>query len=62
MKFYDSRDEKDLTRVESILSRGGIEYSLAPTEAGFDIVSEIQVAEEDVPYAEELLLKASLKR
>ena len=55
--FYDPRDEADLTRIEQLLKQGGIEYSLKrePT-AGLGPM-QIHVAEEDVPRAEELLLR-----
>lgn len=56
-RFYDAKDDGDLARVETVLRQGGIEYFLAdPGEPG--ISREIEVAEEDVPRAEELLLKA----
>ncbi|MBJ6724036.1 hypothetical protein [Geomesophilobacter sediminis] len=59
MKFYDAKEESDLNRVEAILQKGGIEYTVAPaTEAKNS--QEICVAEEDVPFAEELLLKATI--
>jgi hypothetical protein len=54
MKFYDAKDEADLTRVESILKKGGIEYFLAAAPGG-GLAREIEVAEEDIPKAQELL-------
>ena len=62
MRFYDAKDATDLARVESVLHKGGIEYSLAATKPGFQGPVEIEVAEEDVPKAEELLLQAAAGR
>ncbi|HBA86566.1 MAG TPA: hypothetical protein DCZ75_00865 [Geobacter sp.] len=56
VKFYDPKDEADLARVEAMLKKGGIEYALRATPAG-TYNREIEVAEEDVPKAEELLLQ-----
>ena len=57
--FYDSMDEKDLARVEQILHDGGIEYF--PSEEPEKSLGprQVQVAEEDLPAAEALLLKDS---
>lgn len=56
VRFYDPKDAADLARVEAVLHKGGIEYSLA--ESGKTGISlEIEVAEEDIPKAEELLLQ-----
>lgn len=54
VRFYDAKDEADLARVEAVLRKGGIEYFLSEVQVG-SIAREIQVAEEDVPKAEELL-------
>jgi len=57
--FYDPKDQADLNRVEKIFRQGGIEYSLhAEPEAGIGPY-QIDVAEEDIPYAEKLLSQAS---
>ena len=56
-RFYDPKDEKDLARVESLLHKGGIEYSLKTASNATKFAIEIDVAEEDVPKAEEILLK-----
>lgn len=56
VKFYDPKDEADLARVEAVLKKAGIEYFLSEAPAGAP-AREIRVAEEDVPKAEELLLK-----
>ncbi|GFO63367.1 DUF2007 domain-containing protein [Geomonas paludis] len=56
VKFYDAKSEAELARVEAVLKQGGIEYFV--TGLGKEEVSgEIEVAEEDLPRAEELLLK-----
>ena len=60
-KFYDAKDDADLARVEAVLKKGGIEYFLADPRAD-GMAKEIEVAEEDVPKAEELLLQAAAKR
>lgn len=59
MRFYDSKDETDLKRVEAILHKGGIEYTVMPAPPDSRISAEICVAEEDIPAAEELLLEGS---
>jgi hypothetical protein len=55
VRFYNPKDEADLARVEAILRKGGIEYFLSEAKPG--TAREIEVAEEDVPKAEELLLE-----
>lgn len=57
VKFYDAKTGEELSRVEAVLKQAGIEYSVSsPSER---VVSgEIEVAEEDLPKAEELLLKS----
>jgi hypothetical protein len=58
-RFYDPKDESDLSRVEALLKQGAIEYFLtSEPEAGIGPL-QVQVAEEDLPAAEELLLKAA---
>jgi hypothetical protein len=61
VRFYDPKDAKDQARVEALLQHGGIEYFLADPPAGFGTAREIEVAEEDVPKAEEILLQSSAK-
>jgi hypothetical protein len=58
--FYDPLDEADLSRVEAILKENGIEYFLRHEPVQGIGPSQIHVAEEDFPRAEELLLKATL--
>lgn len=53
-RFYDSMNDSDLSRVEELLNRGGIEYSLRILKDG-SALKEILVAEEDLVYAEWLL-------
>jgi len=62
MRFYDPKDVADQARVEGLLHKGGIEYFLAATPANTGVPVEIDVAEEDVPKAEEILLQAATKR
>lgn len=55
VKFYDPKDAADLARIEAMLQRAGIEYSLASEpERGIGPL-QVQVAEEDLPSAEQLL-------
>lgn len=54
-RFYDAKDDADLERVEAVLKRGGIEYFILAMPAGAGTAKQIEVAEEDVPRAEELL-------
>lgn len=55
-RFYDSVSDSDLDRVENLLKRGGIEYSLRILGKGTQL-KEIQVAEEDLAAAERVLCK-----
>jgi hypothetical protein len=57
--FYDPRDEEDLSRVESILKKGGIEYSLRQEPVRGIGPFQVHVAEEDLPMAEDLLMEAT---
>ncbi|HJV66131.1 MAG TPA: DUF2007 domain-containing protein [Geomonas sp.] len=61
-KFYDSKDEAELARVESLLKKGGIEYFVTASKAGSGIAAEIEVAEEDIPKAEELIGSSTFDR
>ena len=56
VKFYSPADAVDLSRVEALLRKGGIEYSLSMADQERQGSFVICVAEEDVPAAEELLL------
>ncbi|TSK08923.1 MAG: DUF2007 domain-containing protein [Geobacter sp.] len=56
VKFYDAKTEADLSRVEAVLKQAGIEYSVSSLSERV-VSGEIEVAEEDLPRAEELLLQ-----
>lgn len=56
VRFYSALDEADLARVEAVLKKGGIEYFLMAAPEG-GLAREIEVAEEDLPRAEELILE-----
>lgn len=56
-RFYDTINPVEQERVERILSKGGIAYSLQ-LKSGESVLREINVAEEDVTYAETLLCRA----
>ena len=53
-RFYDSVNDSELIRVEELRKKGGIEYSLQIVGVGARL-QEIQVAEEDMAAAEEIL-------
>ncbi|HBA72376.1 MAG: hypothetical protein A2X82_07190 [Geobacteraceae bacterium GWC2_55_20] len=53
-RFYDTVSDADLSRVEDLLDKVGIEYSLRILGEG-NLVKEIMVAEEDLSAAEEAL-------
>lgn len=54
-RFYDSANESDLKRIEELLKKGGIEYSLRPLKDTMVLMQEIDVAEEDLAAAERIL-------
>lgn len=54
-RFYDSANDSDLMRVEGLLKNGGIEYSLRVLGGESPLLKEIQVAEEDLADAENIL-------
>jgi hypothetical protein len=61
-RFYDPKNDRDLTRVEAILRHGGVEYFLrSETVRGLGSM-QVHVAEEDIPRAEKLLRKEELKK
>lgn len=62
VRFYDPKDEADLARVEALLHKGGIEYFITEPIAGAGSMNQIDVAEEDVPRAEEILLQSNPNR
>jgi hypothetical protein len=55
VRFYDPKNEEDQARVEKILQKAGIEYSLLREPKKGIGPFQILVAEEDIPQAEELL-------
>jgi hypothetical protein len=58
-RFYDAADSAELARIEAVLKKGGVEYSLSGAD---DFINEILVAEEDLAYAERLLVQESVAR
>ena len=61
-RFYDPKNDRELSRVEAILRHGGIEYFLrSETVRGLGPM-QVHVAEEDLPQAEKLLRKEELKK
>ena len=62
VKFYDPKDEADLALVVALLQERGIEYFLSDQPKGAGISKQIELAEEDVPMAEELLLQTEVNR
>lgn len=60
--FYDPKDATDLARVEAVLKKGGIEYSLRrEPEKGIGPM-QVHVAEEDMAKAEKLIRLEACKR
>lgn len=55
VKFYDPKDEADLARVEKVLHEEGIEYFLSGEPVNGIGPLQVQVAEEDLPKAYELV-------
>lgn len=55
VRFYDPKDESELARVEGLLRKGGVEYFLVRGAQEGIGSHQIQVAEEDLPHAEELV-------
>ena len=56
-RFYDAVSDSSLRRVEELLKNGGIEYSMRVLEGDSALtrIREIQVAEEDMAAAEQLI-------
>ena len=55
VRFYDAKDETELAAVASILKEHGIEFTVTPKPQPGIGRKEIMVAEEDIPFADELL-------
>ena len=62
VRFYDPKDEFDLARVEAVLHKGGIKYYLATGREKDGLPVQVEIAEEDVPTAEDLLLQAATEK
>ncbi len=62
VRFYDAKDKAELEKVEKLLKEGGIEYFLVPGKTPGIAPAQIDVAEEDLPKAEELLRQAAMGR
>ncbi len=62
VRFYDAKDKAELEKVERLLKAGGIEYFLVPGKTTGIAPIQIDVAEEDLPKAEELLRQAAMAR
>lgn len=58
VRFYDPADRRDLARVEHLLTEVGIEYTVTPSLQGSTLPGSIGIAEEDLPWAEEVLFTA----
>jgi len=58
VRFYDPINRKDQERIEQVLRSGGIEYFLHNEPEVRLETSQILVAEEDIPRAEELLARS----
>lgn len=56
--FYDPKNQVDLERVETILKQGGIQFSLHTEPVAGLAPFQIDVAEEDIPRAEQLLISS----
>jgi len=57
-RFYDARSDYELESVTELLDLNGVEYAFGTTATEGD-VTEILVAEEDLPQAEEVLYLSS---
>lgn len=58
-RFYDTLNNSDLKRVEGLLRKGGVVYTLQMAGDGENRMKEIQVAEEDLAAAESILYGTS---
>ena len=56
--FYDTVNDLDLSRVEGLLKKGGIVYTLRTIGTG-TALKVIQVAEEDLADAEMILCRST---
>ena len=58
-RFYDTVNYSDLRRVEGLLKKGGIVYTMRELGGDSTRMREIQVAEEDLAAAERVLCGTS---
>ena len=58
VRFYDAKDEGEFFSVVALLKEHGIEFTVTPEPQPGIGRKEILVAEEDVPFADELLRQA----
>jgi hypothetical protein len=58
VRFYDALKEPEFSVVIDLLKKHGIEFALTPRPQPDIGEKEILVAEEDVPFAEELVRQA----
>lgn len=58
VKFYDPANVAEQAVVEGVLRKAGIEYFLNQAEESNPGPAQILVAEEDLPFAEQLLADA----
>jgi hypothetical protein len=56
--FYDTVQDSELKRVEGLLKKGGIAYTLRAIDKATSL-NEIQVAEEDLADAERILCSST---
>ncbi len=58
-RFYDTVKDADLERVEGLLKKSGIVYTVGELGDNSTVIKEIQVAEEDLSAAEKILYGTS---
>lgn len=58
-RFFDTGNNSDLAKVEGLLKKGGIVYTLRVLGDDSAKIKEIQVAEEDLAAAEKILYGSS---
>lgn len=58
-RFYDTLDDADFKRVEYLLQKGGVVYSVQLSKDDAKLMKEILVAEEDIAVAEKILCGSS---
>jgi hypothetical protein len=58
VRFYDANDEAEFSNVVALLNEHGIEFTVTPEPQPGIGRKEILIAEEDFPFADELLRQA----